>query len=512
MAAEKTASATDLAAAPATTTSVHSQLALASYLYQNGLLEANVNDRNEKALGATNPKPSAFNAIAARDLLVAMAFGGIRGALADPPVDSKKFVVGDLKFRADTLATPALTTSTTDPDFYRRAGPMANAAAAITGQPVIARVVDSTPRRCNQLHFYATDDAVKNTSGKRTATATILDLLRSPLPHLTAAPVLNYYHANSTVVGPLLPHVNTLMVTDHHFASALEDDATGSIGTGSIPATHDHLADDLIQHSSSTAPHLTAASATTAVGILTHELPMNTGSAPLETPLPIRTHAGPAALFSPTQQASRTTLIPARRRSGPTVRRTHEPVLVEEVDEEESPAMPPSTVTRRVTEQLAGPTVAFTLATDSRGRAHSALPAVAVVSDEDEDGVVEHGARPTTMPTVPAPRDFIMSQPDAPFARGLAGPRTRPGTRHAPEPPRPAAAPHFSLSRLSRAPFAALVEEAADEEKELIPHTQICRRYLGRAGSPFNEARGGVAHPVWLAIVAGQGYARGRGM
>ncbi|KNE57625.1 hypothetical protein AMAG_04490 [Allomyces macrogynus ATCC 38327] len=424
MAAEKTASATDLAAAPATTTSVHSQLALASYLYQNGLLEANVNDRNEKALGATNPKPSAFNAIAARDLLVAMAFGGIRGALADPPVDSKKFV------------------------------------------PVIARVVDSTPRRCNQLHFYATDDAVKNTSGKRTATATILDLLRSPLPHLTAAPVLNYYHANSTVVGPLLPHVNTLMVTDHHFASALEDDATGSIGTGSIPATHDHLADDLIQHSSSTAPHLTAASATTAVGILTHELPMNTGSAPLETPLPIRTHAGPAALFSPTQQASRTTLIPARRRSGPTVRRTHEPVLVEEVDEEESPAMPPSTVTRRVTEQLAGPTVAFTLATDSLGRAHSALPAVAVVSDEDEDGVVEHGARPTTMPTVPAPRDFIMSQPDAPFARGLAGPRTRPGTRHAPEPPRPAAAPHFSLSRLSRAPFAALVDEPAEEDEE----------------------------------------------
>ncbi|KAJ3349849.1 hypothetical protein GGF32_005212 [Allomyces javanicus] len=652
MAAEKTASATDLAAAPVTTASVLSQLALASYLYQNGLLEANVNDRNEKALGATNPKLSAFNAIAARDALVAMllaARGGItatnddlrvaagrhapvgdmhmetvrplqtRGALADPRVDSKEFAVGALEFRADTLAIPALTTTTTtatttttttttDLDFYRSADPMANA-AAITGHPVIARVVSSTPLieegaqpavtqvvshaavtthrtttlrgkrtpeilsvlthsltcelglfnnmvraqmdlpvsarieyfdrltsihavtatetrplignpvptihdlshrqshiltaktptcrtvvacaayftmpepligtilACQkQLHFYATDDAVKNMTGKRTAAAGILDSLRSTLPHLTAAPVLNYYHANSTVAGPR-PHDKTLiMVEDRHFASALEN-ARRPIGIDAVPAAHLQLEEHLSQHSSSTAPHLVAASATATVRTVTLQLPMNAVSAPHNTLLPIRTHADPTALFSATPQASRTTHIPARRRSGPTVRRTLEPVLAEEEEEEdeESPAMPaPITAPRRVTERPAGPRVAFTLANDSRGRARSALPAVAAVTEEVEESAVlqahnERNARPTTVPTH---KELMKPHPDAPLARGLTGPRARLGTRHAPEPPRPAAVPHFSHSRPSRAPIAALVEEVADEEKELIPHTR----------------------------------------
>ncbi|KAJ3349839.1 hypothetical protein GGF32_005202, partial [Allomyces javanicus] len=131
--AEKTASATDLAAAPATTASVLSQLALASYLYQNGLLleDNSNNDRNEKALGLS----SARGGITATndDLRVAagrhapvgdMHMETVRplqtrgtladprvdskgplqtcGALADPRVDSKEFAVGDLEFRADT--------------------------------------------------------------------------------------------------------------------------------------------------------------------------------------------------------------------------------------------------------------------------------------------------------------------------------------------------------------------------------------------------------------------------
>ncbi|KAJ3359043.1 hypothetical protein GGF32_009655 [Allomyces javanicus] len=526
-----------------------SQHALASYLYQNGLLleDNSNNDRNEKALRV---KLSALTAIAARNALVVMLLAACndiattnddlrvaagrhapvgdmhmetvrplqaRGTLADPRVDSKEFVVGDLEFRTDTLATPALTTTTTDLDSYRSVDPMANA-TAITGHPIIARVVSSTPLieegvvtqlvshaamttrattlrgKCTpkilsvligsltrelvllnsmiraqtdlsvsarieyfdrlasmhavtatetrplignplptihdlihrqphiltaktltcrtivacaayftmpepligtiltcqkkQLHCYATDDAVKNMSGKRTAAAAILDTLRSStLPHLTAAPVLNYHHANSTVAGPL-PHDKALiMAKDRHFASALEN-ARRPIGIDAVPAAHLQLEENSIQHSSSTAPHLVAASATAAVRTLTHQLPMNAGSAPHDTLLPIRTHTGHVAL------TGRASLIP-RRRSGPTARRTLEPALVEKEQEEDLPAAPaPSTATRRVTERPAEPRVAFTLASDSRGRARSALPAVAAVTEEDEDEANEQAAVP----------------------------------------------------------------------------------------------------------------------
>ncbi|KAJ3361193.1 hypothetical protein GGF31_002441, partial [Allomyces arbusculus] len=57
---------------------------------------ANVNDRDEKALGATNPKPSAFNA--ARDLLVAM-HSAVRGGIAandDLRVAAGQAPVGDM--------------------------------------------------------------------------------------------------------------------------------------------------------------------------------------------------------------------------------------------------------------------------------------------------------------------------------------------------------------------------------------------------------------------------------